>query len=199
MLWSDIFSFSFLLFLSSSHFVFLLLLLFCFFVNLENPTKSINSNASQTIVVLGSHKEEVIEELKAYSVDLVENILYEDGMLSSVQAGVSVVDKINEGMIILLGDQPMVSTAIINRLITVFQKTDKGLIIPTFEKKRGHPVLISTKYRNQIKELNPEVGLRELFLTNSEDVLEIEVQSDVILKDIDTPEDYELATLNSNN
>ncbi|MDP2087799.1 MAG: XdhC family protein [Flavobacteriaceae bacterium] len=161
--------------------------------------KSLNSNSSQTIVVIGSHKKEVKEELTNCLVDLVENKSFEDGMLSSVQAGVSAVDQKTDGIIILLGDQPMVSEAIINRLITTFQKTNKGLIIPTFGNKRGHPVLISTKYKQQINELNPEVGLRELFLKNSQDILEIKVETDIILKDIDTPEDYKVESLYINN
>lgn len=160
--------------------------------------KATHSNAHQTVVVLGSHQEEIRKELKGCFVDFIENKFYEAGMLSSIQQGTTAVDRKNDGILLLLGDQPMVSTALINRLITVFQKTEKGLLILTFNKKRGHPVLISTKYLNQIHELNPEIGLRALFQTNSDDVLEIEVSSAEILKDIDTPEDYELATIHYN-
>jgi molybdenum cofactor cytidylyltransferase len=111
-------------------------------------------------------------------------------MLSSIQAGISAVDKKSDGILVLLGDQPMVSEIVINRLITSFQKTTKGLIIPTFNGKRGHPVLIHSKYKDSIHQLNEAIGLRELFLNNGQDILEVEVQSDSILKDIDTPEDY---------
>lgn len=157
-------------------------------------SKAINSNAYQTIVVTGSHKNELMEELQDFPIDFIENTLYERGMFSSVQKGIAMVDDTHEGMLILLGDQPMVSTAIINRLITSFQKTNKGILIPTFDNKRGHPVLISRKYQQQINTLNPAIGLRELIMTNQEDVLEIEVKSNEILLDIDTPQDYELAT-----
>lgn len=160
--------------------------------------KTISSNASPTIVVIGSHKEEVKNELTDCSVLLSENERFEEGMLSSVQTGFSAVPPESEGVLVLLGDQPMVSETVINRLISVFQKTAKGLIIPTFNGKRGHPVLISSKYKQSINSLNPEMGLRELFLKNSRDILEIEVQTEDVLKDIDTPEDYQRETYTTN-
>ncbi|MFY9151900.1 MAG: NTP transferase domain-containing protein [Prolixibacteraceae bacterium] len=157
-------------------------------------TKSLNSNASQTYVVTGSHKHEIRNELEGLAVEFVENERFEEGMLSSVQAGVSAIPETTDGMLILLGDQPMVSTQLINRLITSFRKTEKCLIIPTFNGRRGHPVLISSKYKNQISSLNPEVGLRELFAKYSHDILEVEAGTSEILNDIDTPEDYRRET-----
>ena len=115
-------------------------------------------------------------------------------MLTSELVGVAAADKETDGYLILLGDQPMVSDALINRLISVFQKGGKGLLIPVFRGKRGHPVLIGSKYKDEIKILNPEVGLRELFLKHQDDIQEIEVESDDVLKDIDTPDDYKLET-----
>jgi CTP:molybdopterin cytidylyltransferase MocA len=159
-------------------------------------TKSMNSNVKDTIVVLGSHKNEIKKELNKLSIQFADNNHFENGMLSSVQKGISVVPKNIDGVLILLGDQPMVSCNLINRLIAVFNKTSKGIIVPIFEGKRGHPLLISKKYFNKINKLNPAIGLRELLNTHNSDVLEIAVQIDVILKDIDTPEDYQLATNN---
>lgn len=152
--------------------------------------KTLNSDSSQTVVVIGSYKKEVKAELADCAVHLVENEKFEEGMLSSVQAGVAAVNCESDGMLILLGDQPMITISGINLLIAAFQKTQKGLIIPTFHGKRGHPVLISSKYKQRINSLNPELGLRELFTENSQDILEIEVNTDDVLKDIDTPEDY---------
>lgn len=156
--------------------------------------KTLNSNACETLVVVGSDRDKIAGELADFAVRLVENKKYDEGMLSSVQAGVEAVSPVSAGMIVLLGDQPMVSVAVINCLITAFQKTEKGLIIPTFNGKRGHPVLISSKYKSAIQTLNPELGLRELFTKNSHEVLEVEAGTVNILKDIDTPEDYQRET-----
>ncbi|MCX6220931.1 MAG: XdhC family protein [Bacteroidia bacterium] len=156
--------------------------------------KIAGSVSSRTIVVTGCDRNKIEEELEAYPVLFVDNERYEEGMLTSVQAGVAAASQETDGYLILLGDQPMVSEAVINRLISVFQKGGKGLLIPVFNGKRGHPVLIGSKYRNEIKILNPEIGLRELFLNHPDDILEIEVASEEVLKDIDTPGDYERET-----
>ena len=161
--------------------------------------KIARSNSNQTLVVIGSHKNEIKDALKDCKVIFVENERFEEGMLSSVQAGVEFVTNETDGMLIILGDQPMISEVVINRLISGFQKTEKGLLVPTFNGKRGHPVLISSKYKNSIKSINPEIGLRELFLNNANDILEIEVEFEGILKDIDTQEDYKRETRNKYN
>jgi xanthine dehydrogenase accessory factor len=148
----------------------------------------------RTIVVTGSDRNKIEEELKAYPISFANNERYEEGMLTSVQAGVAAAGPEADGYLVLLGDQPMVSEVVINRLIAVFQKTEKGLLIPTFKGKRGHPVVIGSKYKEEIKILNPEIGLRELFLNHSDDILEIEFESEAVLKDIDTPEDYQRET-----
>jgi molybdenum cofactor cytidylyltransferase len=157
-----------------------------------------SSLSNQTIVVTGSHREEIQEELKECKLSFVNNENFESGMLSSVQKGMEALSDKVDGAMILLGDQPMVSRKVIDRLISVFQKTEKGLLVPTFQNKRGHPVLIASKYREQIKSINPEIGLRELFLNNQDDILEVEMNTNDILKDLDTPEDYRNETGTAN-
>ena len=156
--------------------------------------KIAGSVSSRNIVVTGSNRNKIEEELKAYPVSFANNERYEEGMLTSVQAGVVAAGSEADGYLILLGDQPMVSEVVINRLIAVFQKTGKGLLIPIFKGKRGHPVLIGSRYKNEIKIINPEIGLRELFLNHPDDILEIEFESESVLNDIDTPEDYQRET-----
>lgn len=156
--------------------------------------KIADSVSFRTIVVTGSDRNKIEEELEAYPLLFVNNERYEEGMLTSVLAGVAAAGPETAGYLILLGDQPMVSEAVINRLISVFQKGGKGLLIPVFNGKRGHPVLIGSKYKDEIKILNQEIGLRQLFLNHPDDILEIEVGSEDVLKDIDTPGDYERET-----
>ncbi len=147
------------------------------------------SQAHKVLVVLGSHKNEVMTKVAPLQPELVYNKHYPDGMLSSVQCGVNALTHC-EAVVILLGDQPMVATATIDALISAWHNTDKGLVVPTFKGKRGHPVLIDLKYESTIQQLNGGIGLKELFRKHHADLLEIEINSDDILKDIDTPDDY---------
>ena len=102
-------------------------------------------------------------------------------MLSSVQCGIQAVPGEVGAVIIMLGDQPMIETKLINQLIRAWQETHKGLIVPVWKGKRGHPLLIDLKFRNDINLLDQNIGLRELLLNHPEEILELDVASDTIL------------------
>jgi xanthine dehydrogenase accessory factor len=152
--------------------------------------KALASRAGAVKVVVGSNREEVCDLIKDHSVQIIENTAFEKGMLSSVQCGFEALSSSASAGMILLGDQPMVQTLVIDKLIESFQKSRKGIIIPVYNKKRGHPVLIDTKYLLKINNLDPGRGLRQLMEENPEDIYEVEVDTKTILKDIDTIEDY---------
>lgn len=156
--------------------------------------KAIQSNIPECFVVLGSHAESIKKQLEGRAVQFIENRDYQTGMLSSVISGINRISTETDAAIILLGDQPMVEIQVINQLIKSYLKSLKGIVIPVYRAKRGHPILIDLKYREEINNLNPEVGLRELMMNRADDILEIEVDSEKILNDIDTPEDYKKQT-----
>jgi len=156
--------------------------------------KAMASLAQKTLMVVGSDQKAVMAKVAHLQPALVYNRRYPEGMLSSVQCGVLALGDC-EAIVILLGDQPMVTTATIDALISAWIKSKKGLVVPTFKGKRGHPVLIDMKYKQLIQKLNGNIGLKELFQKQKDDILEIEINSDDILKDIDTPEDYERTTI----
>ena len=152
--------------------------------------KALGSGAGAVKVVVGSSREEICDLIKDHSVEIVENITFEKGMLSSVQWGFNALSSGTGAGMILLGDQPMVQTLVINKLIESREKSGKGIIIPVYNQKRGHPVLIDTKYKTRINNLDPNRGLRQLMEEHPEDIHEVEVETNTILKDIDTIEDY---------
>lgn len=148
------------------------------------------SSVDEILVVLGSNREKIEEVIKDLPVKSVYNANFTEGMLSSVQKGFTSLPKEAEAVLVFLGDQPMIPSSVINQIITAYHSTEKGIILPVYDKKRGHPVLICTKYREEVAHLNPQVGLRELIHNHPEDILEVELDSSSILEDIDTPEDY---------
>ena len=152
--------------------------------------KALDSKAVTVKVVVGSHRDEIQDLIKDHPIEIVENIDFEKGMLSSVQCGFNALSSTTRAGMILLGDQPMVQTLIINKLIDSYEKTGKGIIIPFYNNKRGHPVLIDTKYIPRINQLDHSIGLRQLMDECSGDIHELEVETNTILKDIDTIEDY---------
>jgi len=159
-----------------------------FIKTIVNKVKS--SEADQTLVILGSDSEKIADQIKPYHVDTVFNPHYKEGMLSSIQCGLNSLSKSIDAVLVVLGDQPMIEVDVINELINKYRKTRAKIIIPVYQGKRGHPVLIETMYRDEVFTLNPDKGLRELIYSHHEDIYELEVNTPSILKDIDTIEDY---------
>ena len=112
-------------------------------------------------------------------------------MLSSVQCGFRNLISNSDAILVFQGDQPLIAAEVVNKVIEAYRAADKGIVIPTCNKKRGHPILIDKKYRNEIEKLDAREGLRSLSSLVPDDVLEIETDSEGILRDFDTYHDYE--------
>ena len=145
----------------------------------------------KVLVVLGSHKNEISEKLIGRNISLVTNENYLQGMLSSVICGYRALPENVEAALLFLGDQPQVPHQAAKIVIDRWEKTGKGIVIPTFNGKRGHPVLIETRFSNEIENLEAEKGLRQLMEIRKNDILEVDCLYPEILRDIDTPEEYE--------
>ncbi len=148
------------------------------------------SRAGRTLVVLGADREAVRRELGSSGVDFVVNENYPLGMLTSIQAGFNALPADASAAVVLLGDQPFLASRVIDQVVGAYEGGSKGIVIPTFQGRRGHPVLIDLKYRNGVLAIAPADGLRRLLLAYPEDILEVEAADPGILRDLDTPEDY---------
>jgi molybdenum cofactor cytidylyltransferase len=148
------------------------------------------SEVFRTLVVVGSFREEVSGAISRTGVSVCYNENYRNGMLSSVKYGFKNLPAPYDAVIVLPGDQPFIEPDVINSLIKAYRETGKGIIIPVYRKKRGHPVLISSKYRDAVDSLDENEGLRSLSVMFKEDVFEVKTSSPGILKDIDTKQDY---------
>ena len=153
--------------------------------------KALDSGVCQVMVVLGADRDTVRARLDKYPVQTVANENYRQGMLSSVQAGFAALPADAAAAVVMLGDQPAVPVTAVRAVVRAFRDSGKGVIIPTSGGRRGHPVLIAMKYGPEIATLDPAVGLRQLGLEHPGDVLEVEVRDPAVLRDLDTPADYE--------
>ena len=151
---------------------------------------TINSQVDDTVVVLGSGSDEIIKVISNWPVRYCVNSNYRDGMLSSVKCGFRFLLSSYEAALVFPGDQPFIKPEVTDLLIAAFRKSNKGIVIPVSGSKRGHPILISSEYHEDIMCLRPEEGLRELPGKHPADVLEVDTATNDILVDIDTPEDY---------
>ncbi len=150
----------------------------------------VSSNVENTLVILGSERENIEEKIKNSPVRIVYNRDFRSGMLSSVQCGFKALPQETRAVLVVLGDQPKISADVINKLIDAYKSTGKGIVLPVYKKERGHPVLIDVKYGEEVESLSPEVGLRGTVYNHPEDILEVEVETPSIFQDIDDESDY---------
>lgn len=142
------------------------------------------------IVVLGSHYLEIKKQIEKLPVRTCMNENYEEGMLSSVVYGFRNLPADAEAALVFLGDQPQIPAEVTQLVLKAWRNSRKGIVIPVTSGRRGHPVLIETKYKSEIEKLDPEKGLRQLMEQFAGDVEEAECNLSEILRDIDTPEEY---------
>jgi molybdenum cofactor cytidylyltransferase len=153
----------------------------------------INSDADEIILVLGHEADRIRESLPALPIKIVINPDYKQGMASSLQQGLLAMDPRSEAFLVLLADQPGIGPEIMNHMIREFQQANpkRGIVRPVYQGLRGHPVLIGVRYLQEALQLQGDVGARQILMNHPADILEIEVDQDVVLKDIDTPEEYQ--------
>lgn len=155
----------------------------------ENAARSVNSNI---MVVLGSHHEQILRQIENFDIKHCVNENYHEGMLSSVICGFRALPEEAKAALIFLGDQPQIPSLVTNLVLAAWKESERGIVIPTIKQRRGHPVLIETRYKQEIEKLDHKKGLRTLSEQNKNDVYEMKCLIPEILRDIDTPEDYEM-------
>jgi molybdenum cofactor cytidylyltransferase len=158
---------------------------------IENVIGNVKESAVDNIlVVLGAYGEGLLGLVANSCVRYCYNDNYKEGMLSSVKCGFNNLPADFDAVLVFQGDQPMITQAVINAVIDAYRSSGRGIVVPVYKKKRGHPILINHKYRYEIEKLDMREGLRSLAYQFSDDVMEVETEDPGILRDIDTCEDY---------
>jgi len=149
----------------------------------------------EAIVVVTGGAREQVERLAAelankYPVRTVYNPEYAHGeMLSSIKAGLAVLDSQARAALIGLGDQPQVREETVQRICDAFVRTSYPLVIPSFQNRRGHPWLAARPLWPKILAL-PISSTPRQFLNTYTGQVEYVAADESILQDLDTPEDY---------
>jgi molybdenum cofactor cytidylyltransferase len=163
--------------------------------NIINTTieNLLKSKIFELIIVLGHEAQNIESSLSSQDkrIKFVTNKNYREGMSTSIKCGVLTASKDSEAFLIALGDQPLISPKIINRLIEKYQSSGVGIITVMHQSLRGHPVIISKKYVQEILSLNGDIGARDLLKQHLDDTASINIESSEEFFDIDRTQDYE--------
>ncbi len=143
-------------------------------------------------LVVRPEDKDIIKIGKAWGAEIVLNPDFRKGMSTSIKKALL---KINtreaEGFFLILGDQPLITSKIINKLIKSFSPGKGEIIVPYFKDKRGNPVLFDICWKDELMAVTGDVGGRVLIKAHPEKVKRVNISDETILFDIDREEDYE--------
>ena len=152
-------------------------------------TRLLASRARPVVAVIGKDAEAVEAALGKLPVERVRNPDFAQGLSSSLKRGIAALPDYVEGVVVCLGDMPLVTGRHIERLIAAFNPLEgRAIIVPTRHGKRGNPVLWARRFFPEIAGLAGDVGARHLIGEHAELVAEVEMEDEAVLVDIDTPD-----------
>jgi len=140
-------------------------------------------------IVLGAGAEVIRDTLRLEEASVVINDEWEKGQLSSIQAALRSLSAAGtEGMILCPVDHPLVSASLVARLIEEFDSSGKLVVLPTYQGRRGHPLIFRASLYDELLEASAEVGARQVVWAHQEEVLEVATDEEGIILNLNDPE-----------
>lgn len=148
----------------------------------------INSDLDKILLVYRT--EEVKEIGKKYDLKLLYNKNPRLGQSQAIKIGLNEIDG-NSSFMFLMGDQPLLDSKLINRLIAEYKSLDSKILVPYYDGERGMPAIFPPKYRNELLQVKGDKGGREIIARENSNIHKIHIKKSKMGMDIDTPEDLE--------
>ena len=151
----------------------------------------LDAKVNQIILVTGYQNNEVEKSIPKGINKIVYNRNWESGMMNSIHAGMSKLEKDVDGNMIVLGDMPLINTMTINKIIRKFTKHNGNHIVyPIYGDKQANPVIFPRKYFPEILNSKGDRGCKKVLKKYSGDSIGIYIDSDEVIIDCDTRDDY---------
>jgi molybdenum cofactor cytidylyltransferase len=154
----------------------------------------LRSKVREVVIVLGVRNKGIKNLLRKRKIKIVTNPHPEGGMSTSLRRGLQAIHPGSHGILIALGDQPLLRTRTVNALIRIFAQRKGGMIVPSFRGRRGHPVIFHKRFRKELLNLRGDVGGRSVLERYPKDVFIVPVKSEGVVKDINTWQDYKVSS-----
>jgi CTP:molybdopterin cytidylyltransferase MocA len=153
----------------------------------------LDAGVDDVVVVLGHEAEKIAVDFgrSGLSARFVENPEYEQGQLTSLLAGLSVVDRPGvEATLVTLVDVPLVSAATVRTVLRRYRLTHAPIVRPTSGARHGHPLLIDRSLFDALRRADPETGAKPIVRAHATPAGDIDIDDEGAFADIDTPTDY---------
>ena len=146
---------------------------------------------SPLLVVVGGAQAEVADALAGLPLRIVGNPDYAAGQSTSLRAGIAALDHDVDAVVVLLGDQPYVTAAIVEQIVAEWQASGAAIVAPTYAGQRGNPVLFARAVFPDLLAIQGDQGARAVIAADRGRIRLVAFDDPRPLADIDTPEDYE--------
>jgi molybdenum cofactor cytidylyltransferase len=154
-------------------------------------TTYLNAGIQDILVVTGGAHGLVEHAIDQYPVRKIHNRDYAaGGMLSSLQYGLSQMPDEAQAALIGLGDQPQGQERSVRLVCDAYRDGRSGLVVPSFQMRRGHPWLVARPLWHEILALEPPESPRDFLNKHADEIHYVNIDNSTILADLDTPEDY---------
>jgi molybdenum cofactor cytidylyltransferase len=151
----------------------------------------IRSRLDHIVVVTGHGADDIRRVLKPLDVPIVHNRQYRSGeMLSSLKVGLQALPESVSSAMVVLGDQPRLEAGVLHKLMKAYAESTRTIAAPSYNRRRGHPILISRQHWPEILDLPLEGSLRDFLNAHQANILYVDVNTDSVLRDVDTPFEY---------
>ncbi len=151
--------------------------------------QALASQARPVIVVTGHERERVQEVLAGRPVLFAHAEDYAQGLSASLKAGLGALPPDVDGVMICLGDMPLVTAPMMDRIIGAFDPEEgRSIVQPTFRGKQGNPMLWARALVPAMMAVTGDVGARHLAAQHADSMVEVEMPNDGVLRDFDTTE-----------
>lgn len=154
---------------------------------LQQITATALATGNPVIVVLGANADNIRKDIAGMAVSIVVNTAWHTGMAGSIQTGLQATSASN--VLLLLCDQPFITTTLLQELITTHHHSGKGITACAYNNTFGTPALFSKTYFTELRSLTGQEGAKKIILQNPADVATVSFPAGAI--DIDTPADLE--------
>jgi molybdenum cofactor cytidylyltransferase len=149
------------------------------------------SQLDEVLLITGSAAEPIAAAVNDLPLRIIHNPDWQQGQSSSLRAGLLSLQPATEVVMFLLADQPLVTPELIDALIGEWRSSDKTIVCPCYEAKRGNPVLFDlATWRTDLEQLDGDQGARRILAAHPEAIGYLPVATDEIFLDVDTIEDY---------
>ena len=153
---------------------------------------AVSSAANTVVIVLGANADQISKEIDKSKINVIINTEWEEGMASSIRNGLNellFISPLTDAVILMVCDQPHISSQIINDLINKQKESGKAIVTCNYGETFGPPALFHKTLFHELMHLKGDVGARKIIQHHSNEVATVPFIKGEI--DIDTKEDYE--------